>query len=185
MSSNITYKWRHSIYLVLPMILRKSLAGAFNLPIIYSLHKSVHHLRRNAQNQLLSLQGNRPRGVAVFMTTEGDEDEEELRSIPGASSCNVLGTSLSPCCEDVRGSGIGTGFYRNGYCSTGEQDLVCIVSYCRVYLKLFTLDYLSEERKNLCCNYYNNREGILSASKSQMTFSLTLRQLVTIFRKYN
>ena len=43
---------------------------------------------------------------------------------------NVLGTELSCCCADVHGSGIGTGFYRDGYCSTGPDDAgrhtVCI-----------------------------------------------------------
>jgi uncharacterized protein (DUF2237 family) len=56
-----------------------------------------------------------------------DDDDDENR-VP--SSANVLGTSLVPCCTNVRETGIGTGFYRNGYCSTGEQDLgrhtVCI-----------------------------------------------------------
>eukprot|EP00536_Pseudo-nitzschia_multiseries_P004831 jgi/Psemu1/302902/fgenesh1_kg.84_\ len=45
-------------------------------------------------------------------------------------SINVLGTRMECCCSNVRDSGIGTGFYRNGYCSTGEQDLgrhtVCV-----------------------------------------------------------
>lgn len=57
-----------------------------------------------------------------------DDDEREGDYKP--SSCNVLGTSLKPCCCDVRGTGIGTGFYRNGFCSTGDQDLgrhtVCV-----------------------------------------------------------
>ena len=52
-----------------------------------------------------------------------DEDSQ-------ASASNVLGTTLKCCCADVGGTGIGTGFYRNGYCSTGEQDLgrhtVCV-----------------------------------------------------------
>ena len=59
---------------------------------------------------------------------EYEEEEEEMDN--KVSSCNVLGTALIPCCTDVGGSGIGTGFYRNGYCSTGDQDLgrhtVCI-----------------------------------------------------------
>eukprot|EP00547_Thalassionema_nitzschioides_P010475 CAMPEP_0194225294 /NCGR_PEP_ID=MMETSP0156-20130528/39314_1 /TAXON_ID=33649 /ORGANISM="Thalassionema nitzschioides, Strain L26-B" /LENGTH=156 /DNA_ID=CAMNT_0038957201 /DNA_START=207 /DNA_END=677 /DNA_ORIENTATION=- len=50
--------------------------------------------------------------------------EQEITSV------NVLGTPLESCCANVRESGIGTGFYRNGYCSTGEQDLgrhtVCV-----------------------------------------------------------
>jgi uncharacterized protein (DUF2237 family) len=52
-----------------------------------------------------------------------DDDTDEV-------SFNVLGTRLQPCCTNVRDTGIGTGFYRNGYCSTGEQDLgrhtVCV-----------------------------------------------------------
>jgi hypothetical protein len=43
---------------------------------------------------------------------------------------NVLGGELECCCSDVRGTGIGTGFYRNGFCSTGPEDsgrhTVCI-----------------------------------------------------------
>ena len=34
------------------------------------------------------------------------------------------------CCSNVRNTGVGTGFYRNGYCSTGAQDVgrhtVCV-----------------------------------------------------------
>jgi len=45
-------------------------------------------------------------------------------------SINVLGTRMECCCADVRGTGVGTGFYRNGYCSTGAQDVgrhtVCV-----------------------------------------------------------
>ena len=48
---------------------------------------------------------------------------------PSAES-NVLGTALCTCCDNVRQTGIGTGFYRNGYCSTGQQDVgrhtVCV-----------------------------------------------------------
>lgn len=55
-----------------------------------------------------------------------DADDEDY----GPQSINVLGTSMRCCCENVRNSGIGTGFYRNGYCSTGTEDLgrhtVCI-----------------------------------------------------------
>jgi uncharacterized protein (DUF2237 family) len=59
-----------------------------------------------------------------------DDDDDDEKENQGPSSINVLGTSLVPCCTNVRETGIGTGFYRNGYCSTGEQDLgrhtVCI-----------------------------------------------------------
>lgn len=52
---------------------------------------------------------------------------------PGvAAALNVVGTTLRCCCADVGGSGIGTGFYRDGHCSTGPQDegshTVCIVA---------------------------------------------------------
>lgn len=55
-----------------------------------------------------------------------DGDDEDY----GPQSINVLGAPMKCCCENVRNSGIGTGFYRNGYCSTGTEDLgkhtVCI-----------------------------------------------------------
>ena len=61
---------------------------------------------------------------------DDDDDDETLDVVEPSASVNVLGTDLCPCCENVRGTGIGTGFYRNGYCSTGEQDLgrhtVCV-----------------------------------------------------------
>ena len=45
---------------------------------------------------------------------------------------NVIGGDLQCCCADVHGSGIGTGFYRDGFCSTGQQDegrhTVCIAA---------------------------------------------------------
>mmetsp|Transcript_12945 Transcript_12945/g.32660 ORF Transcript_12945/g.32660 Transcript_12945/m.32660 type:complete len:214 (-) Transcript_12945:216-857(-) len=55
-----------------------------------------------------------------------------LRSTPGDDevSINVLGTKMECCCSNVRDTGVGTGFYRNGYCSTGSQDIgrhtVCV-----------------------------------------------------------
>ena len=66
-------------------------------------------------------------GTKPLYLSEDPEDDDDP-TVP--SSTNVLGTALKPCCTDVRGTGIGTGFYRNGYCSTGEQDLgrhtVCV-----------------------------------------------------------
>jgi uncharacterized protein len=35
-----------------------------------------------------------------------------------SSALNVLGGPLAPCCEDPA-----TGFYRDGYCHTGPQDI--------------------------------------------------------------
>ncbi|KAL7507484.1 hypothetical protein ACHAXN_004721 [Cyclotella atomus] len=45
---------------------------------------------------------------------------------------NVLGTELTCCCSNVGSSGIGTGFYRNGYCCTGEMDHGRHTVCCRV-----------------------------------------------------
>lgn len=43
---------------------------------------------------------------------------------------NVKGGDLQCCCAEVRDTGIGTGFYRDGHCSTGADDAgrhtVCI-----------------------------------------------------------
>jgi len=70
-----------------------------------------------------------PRNTRLYMS-ESDDEMEDIDLNQGPSSTNVLGTSLIPCCTNVRNTGIGTGFYRNGYCSTGEQDLgrhtVCV-----------------------------------------------------------
>ena len=66
----------------------------------------------------------RPRTHAVRMCTD-DEPAPKLEP-----ARNVIGTELMCCCADVHGSGIGTGFYRDGFCSTGFQDqgrhTVCI-----------------------------------------------------------
>ena len=43
---------------------------------------------------------------------------------------NVLGGDLQCCCANVRETGVGTGFFRDGHCSTGPQDVgrhtVCV-----------------------------------------------------------
>jgi uncharacterized protein (DUF2237 family) len=62
-----------------------------------------------------SLRSNPLIGGSRLNVAGGDDADE--------TSVNVLGTKLLPCCTDVRNTGIGTGFYRNGYCSTGEQDM--------------------------------------------------------------
>ena len=49
--------------------------------------------------------------------------EDRGDDTPQISASNVLGTPLQCCCSNVGGTGVGTGFYRNGYCSTGEQDI--------------------------------------------------------------
>ena len=59
---------------------------------------------------------------------DGEDDDDDFDYSP--SSINVLGTPMIPCCTNVGNSGIGTGFYRNGYCSTGDTDVgrhtVCV-----------------------------------------------------------
>ncbi|KAL3792435.1 hypothetical protein HJC23_001553 [Cyclotella cryptica] len=63
---------------------------------------------------------------SILKAQHDNEDPIETKY----SGYNVLGTELTCCCSNVGGSGIGTGFYRNGYCSTGEMDLgrhtVCV-----------------------------------------------------------
>ena len=64
------------------------------------------------------------RNARILPLRGKDTDEAEN------SASNVLGTPLECCCADVRNTGVGTGFYRNGYCSTGDQDVgrhtVCV-----------------------------------------------------------
>mmetsp|Transcript_25702 Transcript_25702/g.70847 ORF Transcript_25702/g.70847 Transcript_25702/m.70847 type:complete len:257 (-) Transcript_25702:243-1013(-) len=74
---------------------------------------------------------------ALLMSSnpEGDEDfddDEPLSESPADTASNVLGTALECCCSNVRNTGIGTGFYRNGYCSTGEQDFGRHTVCCQV-----------------------------------------------------
>ena len=49
-----------------------------------------------------------------LMAKQDDDDDVNVET--KHSGYNVLGTELSCCCSNVGGSGIGTGFYRNGYC---------------------------------------------------------------------
>lgn len=71
----------------------------------------------------------------LFLATNDESDDDDAEDYQqeiamGPAATNVLGTQLCPCCTDVGGTGIGTGFYRNGYCATGEQDIgrhtVCV-----------------------------------------------------------
>jgi hypothetical protein len=55
---------------------------------------------------------------------------------------NVLGTNLEPCCSEPV-----TGFYRDGYCSTGPEDLG-VHSVCAVVSKDF-LRYSKEVGNDL------------------------------------
>lgn len=66
----------------------------------------------------------------ISMNSDSSEEEATEAEDLGPQSISVLGTPLVCCCDNVRNSGIGTGFYRNGYCSTGQDDLgrhtVCV-----------------------------------------------------------
>lgn len=86
----------------------------------------------NAETFAISRSISYSRHTSLFRMAASDDDDEmdDTNENQGSSSTNVLGTSLTPCCTNVRDTGIGTGFYRNGFCSTGEQDLgrhtVCV-----------------------------------------------------------
>mmetsp|Transcript_14549 Transcript_14549/g.58078 ORF Transcript_14549/g.58078 Transcript_14549/m.58078 type:complete len:1257 (-) Transcript_14549:1342-5112(-) len=72
-------------------------------------------------------------GVSRRASQGGDGSEPQPTRGPGiAPPQNVLGGELECCCADVRGSGVGTGFFRDGHCSTGPQDAgrhtVCCVA---------------------------------------------------------
>ena len=85
------------------------------------------------------------RGLCGKSDDDDDDMEDDEEDMPdsdrnnndddavamGPAATNVLGTTLCSCCSNVGGdSGIGTGYYRNGYCSTGQDDIgrhtVCV-----------------------------------------------------------
>lgn len=72
----------------------------------------------------------RTRVILNAIPSDDDDEPDTDDEVSGASSINVLGTKMECCCANVGNSGIGTGFYRNGFCSTGAQDLgrhtVCV-----------------------------------------------------------
>ncbi|CAJ1966782.1 unnamed protein product [Cylindrotheca closterium] len=78
----------------------------------------------------LKTRGKSKSSVSSLFAQEESDSEEAVAVDPNA--VNVLGTPLQCCCSDVGGSGIGTGFYRNGFCSTGEQDLGRHTVCCKV-----------------------------------------------------
>lgn len=89
--------------------------------------------RPHESNQLLFLSNSEQNDAANDnLDDEDDDDEVETETLAreATSAVNVLGSPLCACCSNVRGSGVGTGFYRNGYCATGPQDLgrhtVCV-----------------------------------------------------------
>ncbi|KAG7346238.1 hypothetical protein IV203_005306 [Nitzschia inconspicua] len=78
-----------------------------------------------ALDQRWRIASNLPRSTRRRASKENENNEE-------VSDVNVLGTALRSCCKDVRNTGVGTGFYRNGYCCTGEQDLGRHTVCCQV-----------------------------------------------------
>ena len=125
------------IIVLLPTILiygygsKMTINGAFiSRPNSCKLSCGVHNFQRWKEEHTSVV------NVPRFLTPTGDdsftddEEEEDDDVEYKPASNNVLGTQLKSCCCNVRGTGIGTGFYRNGFCSTGDQDLgrhtVCV-----------------------------------------------------------
>lgn len=73
-----------------------------------------------------------PKKLATTATMLKMDASNEDQDMEASGYSNVLGTPLKCCCDDVGGTGVGTGFYRNGYCSTGEQDLGRHTVCCQV-----------------------------------------------------
>ena len=95
---------------VLALALSAAPSGAYQLRAVspFATHRtavSPFATHRTSQQLLLS--------AAAPQPAEGEGI---------APALNVLGTELCCCCADVGGSGIGTGFFRDGFCSTGFQD---------------------------------------------------------------
>ena len=83
-------------------------------------------IRRGFQTSNIALNGKNDED-----DTDNDDYDSESAVAMGPAATNVLGTTLCSCCTNVGGnSGIGTGYYRNGYCSTGQDDVgrhtVCV-----------------------------------------------------------
>lgn len=120
-----------SIELLLLISIAAVQVSSFSLISPNRLSRSVFTQTNNGQSHpIQSSTTKATMRTQLYSSPKDDDDEEDDEFTFKASSCNVLGTPLQPCCTDVGGSGIGTGFYRNGYCSTGDQDLgrhtVCI-----------------------------------------------------------
>lgn len=65
------------------------------------------------------------RALLRMATPESNDSEDSPQPYDGegvAPARNVLGGTLHACCTNVGGTGIGTGFFRDGFCSTGFED---------------------------------------------------------------
>mmetsp|Transcript_30936 Transcript_30936/g.34650 ORF Transcript_30936/g.34650 Transcript_30936/m.34650 type:complete len:250 (+) Transcript_30936:158-907(+) len=90
----------------------------------------VKNNSNNCFSFLESTQGDEKENDKDNKDEDEDEDAQQQQQQEQQTATNVLGTELECCCSNVRETGIGTGFYRNGYCVTGVQDLgkhtVCV-----------------------------------------------------------
>merc|ERR1719446_743849 len=86
----------------------------------FSQASLMHGFSSSPRGALLSA-----RSIPVLLSAASPTEGDGI-----APARNVLGGELQCCCANVGGSGIGTGFYRDGHCSTGQQDegrhTVCI-----------------------------------------------------------
>ena len=117
------------------MLFRRCIAMSNRIVVIYFLlwAFSLHCSHSFAPSGAIRLGGGAKKSFLIANShkhdssskEDDDDDEGSIHDIPidpSSASVNVLGTPLAPCCTNVGNTGIGTGFYRNGYCSTGEQD---------------------------------------------------------------
>ena len=92
----------------------------FAAAIGFSQASLMHGFSSSPRGALLSA-----RSLPVLLSAASPTEGDGI-----APARNVLGGELQCCCANVGGSGIGTGFYRDGHCSTGQQDegrhTVCI-----------------------------------------------------------
>ena len=110
----------HGFLISVLVLIRGAAAWSSTSSLAQQLHRrtSYYHDGRSPNTRLLMAE------------QEEEEDVAGVESPSKHSGYNVLGTELSCCCSNVGGSGIGTGFYRNGFCATGDMDLgrhtVCV-----------------------------------------------------------
>ncbi len=87
----------------------------------YGVVGAGHGIRRRLRHRRVASSTGRSVPVRRFMTEREEEngenyDDDDIVDTTKHSGYNVLGSELACCCSDVGGSGIGTGFYRNGLC---------------------------------------------------------------------
>lgn len=85
-------------------------------------NKVKQHQQKKSTTILHRYESTTSTRLAMGQNKFGEEDDKDEEDV-GPQSINVLGAPLVCCCDNVGETGIGTGFYRNGYCSTGADDL--------------------------------------------------------------